>query len=367
MPQSSSKTGPRPEIERVLIYRLGSLGDTVVALPSYHQIARAFPNAERRLLTNIPVHGKAPAAAAVLGESGLVHGYIHYPVGLRGLRRILGLWSEIRRFRPQVLVYLAALRGPRAVARDRRFFRLCGLRETIGFPHSVEDFERRRLPGRDQWQPEAARLAHSIRELGDANLDDPSSWDLRLTPAELTRAAQVQREFNGTRFLVASLGTKAQANDWGEANWTALLGRLAALLPHHRLALIGAPDEREICNRAANAWNNRAMNLCGALAPRESAALLRSADLFLGHDSGPMHLASAVGTPCVAVFSARNPPGVWFPYGQRNRVVYHRTDCAGCGLTTCIEEKKKCILSITVDEVLAAALESLEANASPTS
>src|ERR1022692_4022661 len=65
-------------VRRVLIYRLGSLGDTVVALPCFHLIARTYPNAERRLLTNFPVHAKAPAAAAVLGDSGLVHGYMSY-------------------------------------------------------------------------------------------------------------------------------------------------------------------------------------------------------------------------------------------------------------------------------------------------
>ena len=75
------------KVERVLIYRLGSLGDTIVALPCFHQIERAFPDAERRLRTNIPVHAKAPAAAAVLGDSGLVHGYLQYPVGMRSKRR----------------------------------------------------------------------------------------------------------------------------------------------------------------------------------------------------------------------------------------------------------------------------------------
>jgi ADP-heptose:LPS heptosyltransferase len=66
-----------------------------------------------------------------------------------------------------------------------------------------------------------------------------------------------------------------------------------------------------------------------------------------------MHLAAAVQTPCVAVFAARNIPRVWFPYGKQHRVVYHKVDCAGCGLETCIIERKKCITSITVEEVLA--------------
>lgn len=45
-------------------------------------------------------------------------------------------------------------------------------------------------------------------------------------------------------------------------------------------------------------------------------------------------------------------PRVWFPYGRRHRVVYHRVECSGCGLETCIVEKKRCLTSITVEEVL---------------
>ena len=72
------------------------------------------------------------------------------------------------------------------------------------------------------------------------------------------------------------------------------------------------------------------MNLCGLLNPRESAAALKMAKIFVGHDSGPMHLAASVGIPCVAIFSARNKPGVWFPYGNQHKVVYHPIDCYGC-------------------------------------
>jgi ADP-heptose:LPS heptosyltransferase len=67
-----------------------------------------------------------------------------------------------------------------------------------------------------------------------------------------------------------------------------------------------------------------------------------------------MHLASAAGTPCVAIFSARNLPGQWFPARSGHKVLYHKTDCFGCGLEHCTIERKKCILSISVDEVCGA-------------
>ena len=96
--------------KRVLIYRLGSLGDTLIALPALHLVARAFPNAERRLLTNFPVNAKAPPAAAILENTGLVHTYIHYAVGTRSPRELFGLWWQLLRWRPQVFVYMGSAR-----------------------------------------------------------------------------------------------------------------------------------------------------------------------------------------------------------------------------------------------------------------
>jgi len=94
------------------------------------------------------------------------------------------------------------------------------------------------------------------------------------------------------------------------------------------------------------------VNLCGQLTPRQSAAAFARARVFIGHDSGPMHLAAAVQTPCVAIFAARNKPRVWFPYGRQHRVIYHQTECWGCGLETCVVERKRCLTSIGVEEVL---------------
>ena len=352
--------------KRVLIYRLGSLGDTVVALPGFHLVARAFPDAERRLLTNFPVAGKAPPAAAVLDGTGTVHGYFRYSAGTRSLRELLGLWWRIARWRPDVLVYLGPARGLESAERDARFFRMCGVRRMVGVP-LTEDMQRNRIsfdpePGYDVEEYEAERLARNLQELGDARVSDRASWDLRLTDGERLRAAEVLQPARGRPVIAMCLGTKVQANDWGEANWRALLDRLAEMFPECALAITGAPDDRAASERVSLGWRERAaagesgpvIDLCGQLKPRESAAVFERAKVYVGHDSGPMHLASAVGTPCVAVFSGRGKPKRWFPYGEGHRVLYHRVSCWGCGLETCIVEGKRCILSIRIEEVAAA-------------
>lgn len=344
--------------KRVLIYRLGSLGDTLVALPALHLAARSFPNAERRMLTNFPVNVKAPPAAAILENSGLVHGYYRYSVGTRSPRELLSLWWQIVRWRPEVLVYIGGARGVESARRDEKFFRLCGIRRLIGVP-VTEDMQRNRWQDSEQaLEPEGERLVRNLAELGDGRIDDPESWDLRLTSEEQATAAEALRPAGGLPMIAVSVGTKVQSKDWGRDNWRALLAEVAAHYSGHALTLSGSPPESEASEFAAEGWREAGggpvINLCGKLTPRESAAAFAHARLFIGHDSGPMHLAAAVQTPCVAIFAARNKPRVWFPYGKQHRVVYHQTDCWGCGLETCTIERKKCITSISVEEVLTA-------------
>jgi heptosyltransferase III len=343
--------------KRVLIYRLGSLGDTLIALPALHLVARAFPNAERRMLTNFPVNVKAPPAAAILENSKLVHRYFRYSAGTRSPRELLSLWWQLLRWRPEVLVYIGAARGVESARRDAKFFRLCGISRLIGVP-VTEDMQQNRFDESGKFlEPEGARLVRNLAELGDVDLDAPANWNLLLTDKEHARATEVLVPAAGKPIIAVSVGTKVQSKDWGRDNWKALLHQVAKLYPDHALALCGAGEENETSEFAANGWrensSNPVINLCGLLTPRESAAVFAEARLFIGHDSGPMHLAAAVQTPCVAIFAARNKPRVWFPYGKQHRVIYHQTDCWGCGLETCIIERKKCLTSITVEEVVA--------------
>jgi len=351
---------------RVLIYRLGSLGDMVVALPALHLVAQAFPDAERRLLTNLPVHAKAPAAKAVLAGSGLVDDYFGYPAGTRNVWQLLKLAWAVRRWNPEVAIYLAAARGIEVAQRDARFLRLCGVKRIVGLPET--EAMQRNFYGADtdadckeNWEPEATRLARCIAERGNAKVQNAASWDLHLSDAERTEAArQIGPAALALHPIAVSVGTKVQAKDWGIENWRDLLGQMVVTMHGRALLLIGAAEESAASEFAAAAWRaggGAVVNLCGRLNPRESAAALERAELFVGHDSGPMHLSAAVGTPCVAVFAARNIPRQWFPFGPQHTVIYRHVECAGCGLETCTVERKRCLTSIPVDEVMAAVMQ----------
>jgi ADP-heptose:LPS heptosyltransferase len=346
----------------------------IVSLPSLHLIARAFPDSERRLLTNLPVHSKAPAAKAVLDGTGLIDGYFGYRVGTRSAWELFKLTWSIRRWKPDVAIYLTAARGIAIAERDEQFLEKCGVKRIIGLP--IREPMQLNFYGaetdelcRNNWEPEAERLARCISELGDARTTDKASWNLHLSAAERGEAVrQIGGEALDRRPIAVSVGTKVQAKDWGVENWRALMGRLADYFPGRTLLLLGAPEENAASEFAATAWRlsggGRVVNLCGRLNPRQSAAALERAQIFIGHDSGPMHLAASVGTPCVALFAARNVPRQWFPFGDQHTILYQQVECMGCNLETCVEEKKRCLMSISVDQAFEAVREKLEEVAS---
>ncbi|WP_183559870.1 glycosyltransferase family 9 protein [Mucilaginibacter sp. SP1R1] len=345
----------------ILIYRLGSLGDTVMALPCFHKIKDSFPDADITLLTNRPVMAKAAPLEAVLGQNYFFNRVINYPVGTRSPRVLLDIILKIRRLKIDTVVNITPTRSRLAFKRDYLFFKAAGVKTLIGFDGANEDFEVAKDPltGVNEW--EAKRLARRIDVLGSIPLEDNHYWDLKLTKDEKLVADNCykgQQQYTST--LVISLGTKNPANDWELDNWLILLENLSFALPGWQLLVIGAPNEKDAGDRCLLAWGKHSINLCGQTTPRESAAVLAKANVFIGHDSGPMHLAACVGVPCVGIYSARNLPGQWFPRGNFNQILYNLPACAGCGLEVCITQQKKCILSISVEQVQQAVLKVID-------
>ena len=302
--------------------------------------------------------------ATLLEGTELVHDYFWFPAPTEGRSRLgpmMSLAKQIRAWKPDVLIYMHEQRGLKIAIRDAAFFRLIGIRRVIGIP-LTRDLQRRAYNEQTElFEHRSEYLARSLAELGDPKLALRSSWNLNISHTEHAQAAAAIDALSQCPGMLAmSIGTKADANDWGDANWRSLLESLDGQLPGWGLVALGAPVERERTAEILSSWSGPKLNLCGALSVRESGAVLQRASLFVGHDSGPMHLAAAVGTPCAAIFSARNLPGIWFPHGTHHKVFYKRTECAGCQLTTCVEFKKKCITAVTVEEVTTSVMRMLE-------
>jgi len=319
---NAALAGGAAKPERIVIFRLGSLGDTVVALPCLHKIAAAFPNAERIVLSNIPVSSKAAAIEAILANSRLIDGVIDYPLQARSIARLWALCLRLRALRAPTLVYLAPWRSRAQLFRDLFFFRLCGFRRIIGAPIK-RDLSRSRVdPVTGLIEQECSRLARTLSPLGMIDLDDRANWDLRLTEQERTAGADAVAAFKGLPFIAINMGGKAAQNHWGDDNWRRLFVELSKTHGRYGLLVVGARDDAAPVALVTASWPGAVVNSCGRLAPRESAAAMERAQLFVGHDSGPMHLAAACGVPCIGLFSGLIPPRKWHPYGVGHQVIH---------------------------------------------
>ncbi len=110
--------------------------------------------------------------------------------------------------------------------------------------------------------------------------------------------------------------SRHEAKNWPWKRFVELGEQLPA-----QIVLVGAPDDLETCTKIENALpEGAAINLCGKTSLLELGGVLQQADLVVTVDSGPMHMASAVGTPCLAIFGPTDPLRVG-PYGPQHRVL----------------------------------------------
>jgi heptosyltransferase III len=306
----------------IVIYRLGSLGDTIVALPCFTAIAQAFPRHRKILLTNKPVSLKAAPIEAILGGgTGFFDTLISYPVGARSPKVLLSLWQNLRATRSDTLIYLTPPRGKAAILRDLLFFRSAGFGRIIGLPLS-SDLAKCRVDAGGQLERESSRLARCLGALQAIDLTQPEYWDLRLTPDEIEAGRAITATLSATPYIAVNMGGKVVKNDWGEDNWTALFELLKIDFSQCGLLIVGAAEDSPRAKAVIARWPGPTVNACGELSPRESGAAMRGAVLFVGHDSGPMHLAAAMNVTCVALFGDNNPPAKWHPFGADHCILH---------------------------------------------
>jgi heptosyltransferase-3 len=308
--------------DAVLIFRLGSIGDTVVALPCFHAIARRFADRHRILLTNALSTARASSAEFVLAGSGLIDETLYYPTGPGAWRHSWSLLRTIRQRGIRTVVYLVERRTALQVYRDLLFFRFAGVTRVIGIPLTAHLRMPMTDPATGLLEYEAQRLARTLADEIEVDLSR-AHWDARFTGEERAVAdATLARLPAGRTVIAIAAGAKIPAKDWQEHRWAQLIESARARRDDLALVFIGAREERPLAERLAALGPGEHLNLCGDLTPRETAAVLRDCALLVCHDSGPMHLAAAAGTRCLALFGDYNRPRRWFPFGDGHRVIH---------------------------------------------
>ncbi len=303
-------------VQRILIFRRGSIGDAVVSLPALLGIRNHSPEAELAILTNAPVMGRAAHIESILGRTELISEYFSLPPGGGGFSSMLQVKSAIKLWSPDKLIYLSEPSSLVSLVKELLFFKICGINNIVAMPfaQSIREYQ---VKSEKLWESE------SERQLRAVGLPWPDKVEINFNADEQNQADKIIADnFTNTPYIAFSIGGKLPDKDWGDLNWGRVLESLTSIRPSLGLMLIGAEDEGERTSGLAQNWGGPVLNLCGKTNPRLSALAMKQAVFFLGHDSGPMHLATLMKTPCVALFSARAKPGVWFPQGDNHHIFY---------------------------------------------
>jgi ADP-heptose:LPS heptosyltransferase len=143
---------------------------------------------------------------------------------------------------------------------------------------------------------------------------------------------------------------------WPLANFAKIGDALAKRYKAGVVIITGAED-KSFGDKVASMMREKAVNLSGVTTVADVASVLKRSMLLISNDSGPVHIASAVGTPAIAIFGRKDrglSPLRWGPTGKED-VAFHKD--AGCDICLAHNCKKgfKCLEAVTVDEVIAAA------------
>ncbi|HEY9028946.1 MAG TPA: glycosyltransferase family 9 protein, partial [Burkholderiaceae bacterium] len=158
--------------------------------------------------------------------------------------------------------------------------------------------------------------------------------------------------------VVVHAGASAPSRRWPAQRFGAVADALAR---EHgaRVVFTGSAEESALVAEARMAMRAPSLSLAGRLSLGELGALIARADLLVGNNSGPAHLAAALGTPVVDVYALTNPQHT--PWQVPARVLSRDVDCRGCLKSRCPQGHHRCIAEVHVGEVAAAAVSLLEA------
>ncbi|MBZ9768427.1 glycosyltransferase family 9 protein [Mesorhizobium sp. CA6] len=184
----------------------------------------------------------------------------------------------------------------------------------------------------------------------------------RPLPFETTKALALldKLHLRPNAFAAVHAGASFPGRRWQPERFAAAIDRIAAETGLD-VALVGGPDENEVAEKILATAKTPIVNLVGALPLETLPALFKQARLFLGNDSGPMHMAAAVGTPVVGLFGLQSPIH-WGPVGAPSVAVCPSMPCDCVGGDLCERpdpNKACCVWRLEVDAVVEAALQLL--------
>jgi ADP-heptose:LPS heptosyltransferase len=326
-----------------LVVRLDNAGDVLLAGPAVRAVAAG---ASRVTLWCGP-RGRAAADLLPGVDHVLEHlaEWIDPAASSVEPAKVLGLVDELAALGiDQALVLTSHHQSPLPAA---LLLRLAGVRTIAGIS---DDFPGALLDVRH-------RVEDTIHEV-ERSLSLAVTLGYRLPPGDPGSLAielpdRLDLPAIGDRVVAVHPGASVPARTWEPAGYRSLVDQLCAA--GWSVAVTGGAEEKELTAFVAGPHRPHVRDLGGCTTFAQLAAVLAGCDAVITGNTGPAHLAAAVGTPVVSLFAPTVPASRWRPWGVRHALLGHQDiACAGCRATVCPLPGHPCLSDVTSGDVVAA-------------
>jgi lipopolysaccharide heptosyltransferase II len=336
-------------VRRILLIQWDHLGDAVITTGLLPALRAAYPRASLDALA-APWNSEVFAARRDVGRIHTSR-WNRFNRSLAGLLWPLGVlyWAwKLRGFRYDLAI---DARGDFSIA---LVMRLAGIRHRVGWACAGGGFLLSQSVPFVRGRNETASRAAILKTLGIEPVD-PVAPRWLPTPDSRRFVTEQLGEFRrSNRLLVFHIGAGTNAKQWPVEHWRELLGRAIVEFDSQVILVGGAGDSlvaEQITER--NYWPN-VMDWTSRLSVDQLAALAARAAVFVGADSGPAHVAAAVGAKVITLFSGTNDSNQWRPHGENVVTLAHAVPCAPCYLTKCPLAGHPCMSGLTPSAVVEA-------------
>lgn len=333
-----------PDCHRLLIIKPSSLGDIVHALPAVSALRRRFPSAGLTWLV------KREWAEVLDGNPDIDE--------VMAVDLSPGGWPEvIQRVRTGGFDLVVDLQG---LLRSAILTRVSGAPARVGFGNGREGspwFYTDRVAVPAGGMHAVDRYLLVSRFLGAApKAPDLSDFPLPADPAADERISALlasEHVRSGTVLVAMNPTARWATKQWPPGSFAATADRLQQ--GDIRVVLIGSLEDSAVGSQVIRHMRTAPIDLIGKTTLKELIALLRQARVLVTNDSGPMHLAAAVGTPVVALFGPTDPAKTG-PYGPGHTVLRSGIPCSPCFSRRCTNANlMECLTTIRAEQVVEAA------------
>ncbi|HEY7306207.1 MAG TPA: lipopolysaccharide heptosyltransferase II [Bryobacteraceae bacterium] len=340
----------------ILVRATNWVGDAVMSVPALQALREQFPEARISILAR-------PWVASLYGREPFCDELLSYdaPRGWRGVSRKWSVASDLRRRKFDCAILFQNAFDAAALVRA------AGVPTRIGYSRDVRAWLLTHpVPVPRAGETPRHQRFYYLELLKRAGLIDgyPLEKPIRLAGAEAA-AQEGRSEFQKRGFPGRMIGVSPGAAYGGAKRWLPeRFAEAAVRLGREHgagIAIFGSKEEEpiaEIVREAIGAAGVACLNLAGRTTLAEFIGMVAVCDLFLTNDSGPMHIASALGVPTVAIFGATDEEATG-PTGQSSRVVRVQVECSPCLLRECPIDHR-CMARVSAEQVAEAALSLVE-------